>query len=113
LLQHTKETYLGTERGESYTAENTLQPQVAQYTYTSPLKEDEVGLRGFWKVEPERITAAGKDSYLDLNFLSSNVYLVLSGSSSIPIEVILDGHFAENIKVDGNREYTIISTTYG
>ncbi len=110
----TQETYLGTARGKSYSAENEIQPgRIAQYAYSSPLKDGEVGLKGNWKVDAERIISAGNDSYLDLNFLGGEVYLVLSGSSRTPIQVVLDGHLAGEIKMDGNREYTVVSTTYG
>lgn len=110
----TLETYLGTDRGKSYSPENQIQPNaIAQYDYKTPLAEGQVGLKGKWKVEGQRITAEGDDSYLDLDYLAKQVYLVLSGSSSTPIQVALDGHMEGEIKIDGNRMYTIVVADYG
>lgn len=112
--QQSPETYLGYLRGISYTPENKIQPDVtAPYSYKAPLQEDQVGLRGQWKVEEEKITAEGNDSYLDYNFLATQVYLVLSGSSTSPFEVFVDGKLTEKIPMDGNRKYDIATTPYG
>ncbi len=108
------ETYLGTNRGRSYTSQNTIEEgQVAHYTYSPPLGNDEIGLRGDWLVGSESITAKGDDSYLDSNFLGKQAYLVLSGTSSTPVEVILDGHHIGKIYLDGDRKYDVATTSYG
>lgn len=108
------ETYLGSARARSYTSEIKLKPgQIVQYDYKKPLKEDQVGLKGKWKAEDERITAEGTDSQLDANFLAKQIYLVLSGDSDIPIKVILDGKPAGEIPMDGNRKYDIVKAAYG
>lgn len=110
----TPETYLGIQRGKSYTSENRLQlNQIAQYNYQKPLENDQVGLKGNWKIEEERITAESNESYLDLNFLAKHVYLVLSGSSKIPLKIYLDTEPPKELSIDGNREYTIVDTSYG
>lgn len=88
------ETYLGTLRGKGY-------------------HSDVVTLKGSWKVEGERITAEGDDCSLEYNFLATNVYLVLSGKSSMPVEVYLDGKFNNKFTVDADRKYDIVKTTYG
>lgn len=108
------ETYLGTLRGHNYSSEIEVKPdQSAQYNYTNTLPEDKVGLKGDWKVENERIVSEGSDSYLDLNFLAKQVYLVLSGSSKTPIQVYLDDKQVGTIEVDGARKYDIVDTSYG
>ena len=108
------ETYLGMERGKSYTSENKiLFGQTALYTYSTPLKEDTVGLKGYWLVQPESITAVGNDCFLDYNFTGKQVYLVLSGSRSTPLQVVLDGHPLKEIRIDGDRKYDIVDTEYG
>ncbi len=108
------ETYLGSLRGKSYHSEIVLKPnQIASYGYKGALGNDEVGLKGKWKVEGERITSVGDDSYLDYNFLAKKVYLVLGGSSKQPIQVYLDGKLVQEIVMDGDRKYDIVDTTYG
>lgn len=108
------ETYLGVLRGDSYTPEISLKPgQTVRYIYKTALQDDLVGLKGQWKAEDEQITAEGNDSFLDLNFLAKQVYLVLSGESKTPIAVILDGKPYDEITFDGNRKYDIVNTSYG
>lgn len=107
----TPETYLGAERGHSYNISLKV-GETASYAYTAPLKEDRVGLRGAWLVGGESIEAEGDDSYLDLNFLAKQVYLVLSGSSKKPIEVFLDGKRSGEFYMDGDKKYDIVETTY-
>lgn len=105
------ETYLGAARGHSYNIALKV-GETFSYASTTPLGNDEVGLRGSWQVEQEFVEAMGDDSYLDLNFLAKQVYLVLSGSSKKPIEVYLDGNRAGEFYMDGDRKYDIVNTTY-
>jgi cytochrome c biogenesis protein CcdA/thiol-disulfide isomerase/thioredoxin len=108
------ETYLGLHRGGSYAKEVALQPNaLAFYDYKEPLHDDQVGLKGKWRAESERITAESDSSYLDLNFRASKVYLVLSGKSSEPVKVYLDNKEQESFLVDGDRKYDVVSTSYG
>jgi cytochrome c biogenesis protein CcdA/thiol-disulfide isomerase/thioredoxin len=108
------ETYLGLKRGRSYTSEITIKPNViASYTYKKPLGDDEVGLKGSWKVQEESITAEGDANYLDYNFLAKQVYLVLSGKSKVPVEIYLDGKYVGKFIVDSARKYDIVNLNYG
>lgn len=108
------ETYLGMSRGNSYIAEISVQPNaVALYSYQKPLEDDEVGLRGLWKAEEERITSESDDSYLDYNFLAKQVYLVMAGDSTRAVQVFLDGKRVNEFKMDGDRKYDIVTTPYG
>ena len=108
----TPETYLGLDRGRSYQIHITPD-QPVDYNYTKPLGEDLVGLKGKWQAEGQYILAISDTSYLDLNFLATHAYLVLGGSSPIPLEITLDGNFYDSISVNGDREYKIVSTSYG
>jgi len=110
----TPEIYLGMERGKSYTPENSLQlGKVADYDYKTPLKSDQVGLKGKWKVEEQRITSESSSSYLDLNFLAGQVYLVLGGSSSTKVQVYVDRKLSKEFPMDRDRMYTLVDMTYG
>lgn len=107
------ETYLGIFRASHYTSQIVIKPeQQAEYHYEQPLADDEVGLKGPWEVLKERIVAKGGNSFLDLNFLATKVYLVLSGYSKVPMEVYLDGKKVHEFLVDGDRKYDIVSASY-
>jgi cytochrome c biogenesis protein CcdA/thiol-disulfide isomerase/thioredoxin len=95
------ETYLGLERGK------------VESGYTKPLENDQVGLRGQWRKEGEKITSESDASYLDMNVLAKQVYLVLSGKSKEPLKVFLDGKLVREITVDGPRKYDILTAEYG
>jgi cytochrome c biogenesis protein CcdA/thiol-disulfide isomerase/thioredoxin len=105
------EIYLGTSRARSYDIPITPQ-ETADYAYTAPLRDDQVGLKGLWLAEEEDIQAMADNSYLDCNFLATRVYLVLSGSSATPLEIYLDGAFYGHLSVDGDRKYDIVRTSY-
>lgn len=106
------ETYLGLSRGHSYV--QSLKPSESfLYHYEGPLREDQAGLKGLWKVENESIESLSDESYLDFNFLAKRVYLVLSGSSDKKLEVFLDGKKDGEIDVKGDMKYDMVNTTYG
>lgn len=112
--QITPETYLGSERGKSYTSENQIKGNATEiYNFTKSLSDDRVGLKGSWKVESEKITSEGDQSELDLNFIATKVYLVLSGKSSDPIRIKLDGKPYGTFMMDGDRKYDIVNVHYG
>lgn len=92
MVGMTPETYLGFKRAASYTPEIRLVPnQAANYQYAGPLGSNQVGLKGDWTVQEEYILSNSDESTLSLNFKANRVYLVLSGQSSEPIKVDLDG----------------------
>jgi cytochrome c biogenesis protein CcdA/thiol-disulfide isomerase/thioredoxin len=106
------ETYLGSERGHSY--KMSIKPgSTIDYQYEEPLKSGQVGLKGLWQVEQEYIMAEGDNCYIDLVFLASQVYLVLGGASSLPLEIILDGQSYRGININDDKKYDIASTSYG
>ncbi len=110
----TPEIYLGTQREANYTPEIVLKPgKVTDYSFVSPLGNDQVGLKGRWLAEEEYLMAAGNDSFLYLNFLAKQVYLVASGKSSLPLEVMLDGKTVKTITIEEDRKYDVVETSYG
>ncbi len=110
-LPMSPETYLGLERGRSY--KMPIVPfETKEYSYEPPLGEDQAALRGPWLVEKEYIESESGHSYLDYNFLAEHVYLVLGGSSSEPVEVELDGKPYGQIRINGDKKYDIVHTTY-
>ncbi len=110
----TKETYLGEARGNSYTKQIVIKPdQAFTYDYFDPLEDDEVGLRGSWLVTDEYIESKSNVSFIELNFLAKQVYLVLAGSSQTPIMVYLDDQPVGRIFLNGDRKYDIVNANYG
>lgn len=108
------ETYLGTQRATSYSRElHVIPEQAIIYDYQTPLQLNEVGLKGSWKIESERITAEGDDSYLEGNFLGKQIYLVLSGASQTPLNVYVDGKLTQEIVVSEDRKYDLFNGEYG
>lgn len=106
------ETYLGLGRGHSYVM-NLTPNETVNYQYKNVLGHDQVGLKGPWKAEQEYIEAEGDDCYINMNFLASQVYLVLEGSSPELLAVILDDKSYGFMRVDGAKKYTIVKTSYG
>lgn len=110
----TPEIYLGFARAKNYAPDVHIKEDgITNYTFSGVLSSDTVGLKGPWRVEKEKITAASGHSFLELNFLAGDVYLVLSGKTKLPIQVVLDGKMVSEIKMDGDRKYDIVSTEYG
>jgi hypothetical protein len=105
------ETYLGKSRAQNYKMK-IISGETADYTYSEPLKRNQVGLKGLWRAENEFIESESDESYLDLDFLATRVYLVLAGSSNVPMEVLLDGKPYGQIDIDGDRKYDIVSAPY-
>jgi thiol-disulfide isomerase/thioredoxin len=121
-----QETYLGFGRAEHYAKGFSLHADKSyNYSFPKALNEDEVALQGPWKVEESRITATGPKASIELNFLACNLYLVLSGKSSEPICVRLDGqavpkaYYSDDMSktgaifIDGARKYSIVRVPYG
>lgn len=109
----TPETYLGYERASSYTSENPIQlDKEVSYPQIGKLPNDAVGLEGNWTVGPESITANMDNAKLKLNFLATNVYLVLHPSANSQeksdVTVYLDGKLLKTIKVDTANKYDIV-----
>lgn len=89
------ETYLGYERASGYTETESeiINDEVSNYNYRDPLSANEVGIRGSWKVENERITSASDTSTLSMNFYAGKMFLVMGGKNAQgkSVTVKLDG----------------------
>ena len=101
------ETYLGTQQSQ-YLANGTMTPNATQsFTLPSQVPSQSYVLGGTWHTEPEFITAVS-DATLALNFSSSKVYLVLSGSGTVSAR--LDGRALPTVHVHGFPTlYTLVS----
>jgi len=92
MMPLTPETYLGFERGHSYSPEIVLmQNQAAEYDYHKSLGADYVGLKGSWIAGPQSLQAAQDGALLDLNFSARHLYLVMRAPAPALVDVLLDG----------------------
>lgn len=89
IRRTTKETYLGYARAEAYT-NNILPDQWKTYKAALPLSEDKISLDGEWKVG-EEYALSKKGSVLELNFLATQVFLVMESEDFALIKVEIDG----------------------
>ena len=108
--QVTPETYLGWERLDrerQYVGSEIEPDRLARYRVpTSPLVPSQFAYEGPWRVESERIVAAGIGANLRLRFQARDVHLVLGGTGVV--DVRLDGRRRRPVRVNGDRLYTLL-----
>lgn len=125
------ETYLGSERGNSYVDSQTPVPsrnpgKILTYNFHGDLAADEVAIMGDWRVEGERIISESDGATLFMHTRAAKVYLVLGGKNSEnkSITVKVDGkEMSEKyattdfksggIPIDMDRKYDILDTHAG
>ena len=99
---------LGYGRGKNFSPELKIKPDIAAlYKYSSPLALNEIGLKGVWFVERDRITSLGDNGTLGLVFQAKHVIVKLSGQSPLPVRVEIDGQPVGEVWVEEPREYDI------
>ena len=105
----TPETYLGSDRlNRAQYRDSPVQPDaLVRYVLpTAELPPNGLAYDGPWRVEAERIVAAGVGARLRVRFLARDVHLVLGGRGTV--EVLLDGVRRRAVTVDGDRLYTLL-----
>jgi cytochrome c biogenesis protein CcdA/thiol-disulfide isomerase/thioredoxin len=120
-IGQTPETYLGYARTENFAnADDKRRDKIADYSFPYFLGINQWGLQGPWRVEKEKIVAAGADARLRMNFTARKVYLVLGTATGKPIDLTVTlngapvgakaGKDAPDgvVMVDGNRLYELI-----
>ena len=105
----TPETYLGWKRLNRAQYRGSPPQPDALVRYVFP--DGELPPNGFsydgpWRVESERIVAAGEGARLRLRFLARDVHLVLGGRGSV--EVLLNGRRRRVVEVTDARLYTLL-----
>ena len=103
----TPETYLGSERAQSY-AQELLGPTPHDYTLPPVVRLNQVGLGGTWTIEGERIVA-GPGATLKLSYQAPHAYLVMAPPKGRPatVRASLDGKPIDSIRVDADDLYTV------
>ncbi|MCB9813105.1 MAG: redoxin domain-containing protein [Pseudomonadales bacterium] len=90
----TPETYLGYERAGSYSTQNDINiDEVTDYSLIKSVRDNEIGLSGSWIVGPEAIIAQQNGSKLQVNFVGSQVFLVMKPPKNKTgnVRVLLNG----------------------
>lgn len=119
----TPETYLGYLRAQSYVQGEQLRPDATtDLEARGILPEDSVELDGEWFLAEEYVVAREDGATLSLNFLGSQVYLVMDTEDASPhqVRILLDGeplpekYYTDDmddegvITVDSAKKYDIV-----
>jgi cytochrome c biogenesis protein CcdA/thiol-disulfide isomerase/thioredoxin len=103
----TPELYLGYERASRYAGGEMLAPdRPSRYALPVSVPESSFAYGGRWRVEGERIVAAGRDASLLLHFRASKVHLVLGGRGRVQVD--FRGRRGI-IRVTRDRLYTLVA----
>lgn len=119
--QQTPEIYLGYERAQNYSRQNSIRVDSSvDYEPIDNLLVDSVALEGKWTVGPESITANEDGAKIKLNFLATNVYLVIhpptNDSVAKSVVVKLDNDVEKTIQITQPNKYDLVtleSNEYG
>lgn len=104
--------YLGYVRGKFYTPEISLKPDLALlYKFTKPLQLNQVGIKGVWFIERDRISSLSDNAILSVNFKGVRIFVEMSGYSNLPVRIEIDGRPSGEIYVDGSQSYEIYQGT--
>ncbi|HEX2858451.1 MAG TPA: cytochrome c biogenesis protein CcdA [Propionibacteriaceae bacterium] len=115
-LRMTPETYLGTDRADSYVGTPPLTDGTAAFTASATLDTDQWTIAGTWTASPENLVA-GPGALLLLNFSGDDVYLVVTGPVGARIDVRVNGAVADRgpdvrpdgtVVLDGPRLYHLV-----
>lgn len=112
LADATPESYLGAERGERF-VNGPLGEGTADFRLPPPgagaIPLHHLGLEGRWRIEGQRVVAAGHDARLHLRFAARRVFLVLGrGDGSGRVEVRLDGRPRRPVQIGAQGLYEIV-----
>jgi cytochrome c biogenesis protein CcdA/thiol-disulfide isomerase/thioredoxin len=106
----TAETYLGSDRADSYAQGGSLTPGTQTFSYPASVPANEFALTGTWSVADQSLTAA-KGAGIELDFQADDVYLDVGGTGTITATV--DGK-TTGYPVSGAPDiYTLVSGSGG
>ena len=94
LLLQTPETYLGSERAQTYAGTQPLVADLTQkFAFPAVLAKDNWALQGKWTISQQRITSVGNNPAVRIHFFAGKVYAVMGSVQNKPviIKVLLNG----------------------
>ena len=87
----TPETYVGTDRAQTFASPEQARPGVNTYTFPGSVPEDQFAVSGAWDFQPEYAIASQGGDRLELSFFARDVYLVMSADAPVPAKVQVTG----------------------
>jgi cytochrome c biogenesis protein CcdA/thiol-disulfide isomerase/thioredoxin len=100
----TPETYIGTDRAQSFASPQPARAGAFDYTFPSALPDDQFAVSGTFDFQSEFATATRAGGKLELSFFARDVYLVASADSSVSATVTVTGARGmetEDVATDG------------
>ncbi|KIF74512.1 thiol:disulfide interchange protein [Streptomyces sp. 150FB] len=82
----TPETYLGSDRANTFAEGTPLTPGTHRFSYPSSVPENEFALTGTWSVGGEALKAKEKAG-IELNYLANDIYLDVGGTGTVTATV--------------------------
>jgi cytochrome c biogenesis protein CcdA/thiol-disulfide isomerase/thioredoxin len=103
----TPETYLGSERSQSYSGSASYGDGTRSYSYPSRLPTNGYGLRGSWTIGDESIKS-GRGAAIEMSWHAKDVYLDIGGSGTLRVTGSNGG--TRTIRVSGAPDiYSVVS----
>lgn len=104
----TPETYLGFIRMENFTSPEGPKKGQGSFTLPTQLSQNQWAFSGDWDIQDE-YSESKKDSTLELNFIASKVFLVITpATKSDVIKISLDGKQISELTITESKLYTLI-----
>jgi cytochrome c biogenesis protein CcdA/thiol-disulfide isomerase/thioredoxin len=87
----TPETYIGTDRANSFASPESATPGAAKYTFPNSLPDDDFAVSGTFDFQPQYAVASAAGDQLELSFYARDVYLVASAGTPVTATVKVTG----------------------
>jgi cytochrome c biogenesis protein CcdA/thiol-disulfide isomerase/thioredoxin len=91
VANETPETYIGTDRANSFASPESAAVGPNRYTFPSSLPADEFAVSGTFDFQAQYATATVAGDKLELSFYARDVYLVAAADSPVPATVSVTG----------------------
>jgi cytochrome c biogenesis protein CcdA/thiol-disulfide isomerase/thioredoxin len=91
VANETPETYIGTDRANSFASPESAAAGPNRYTFPSSLPADEFAVSGTFDFQAQYATATVAGDKLELSFYARDVYLVAAADSPVPATVNVTG----------------------
>jgi cytochrome c biogenesis protein CcdA/thiol-disulfide isomerase/thioredoxin len=102
----TAETYIGTNRADTFASPERIASGPNRYTFPNPLPDDAFAVTGTFDFGPEYATATAAGDQLELSFFARDVYLVAAADSPVQAGVKVLGATGatptEDVAADGS-----------
>jgi cytochrome c biogenesis protein CcdA/thiol-disulfide isomerase/thioredoxin len=106
VANQTPETYIGTDRADSFDSPESVTTGPSPYTFPSSLPNDGFAVSGTFDFQAQYATATIAGDRLELSFFARDVYLVAAADSPVPATVKVTGAAGavatEDVAADGS-----------